>query len=220
MATPQLAAQPRMRVRVFIDFWNFTLSVKKEDSDFKIDWRKVGPLFAGEAAKLVDANSVCVFEGQHVYGSYDPANSKDNKLKHWFSNTLDKMAGTNVVVVERQRKKGHVKCPKCQTETKLCSSCGADLRGTEEKGVDTRIVTDMISLAWANSYDVAMLVSSDKDFVPVAEFLQIKGIKVIHGAFPPVGSDLSQNCWGNVAIPRLMQQFKRHTVASIPSNSG
>ena len=29
------------------------------------------------------------------------------------------------------------------------------------KGVDVRIATDMISLAWANNYDIAVLISSD-----------------------------------------------------------
>jgi uncharacterized LabA/DUF88 family protein len=83
------------------------------------------------------------------------------------------------------------------------------MRGTEEKGVDTRIVTDMISLAWANAYDVAVIVSSDRDFVPVAEFLQTKGIKVIHASFPPKGSELSQKCWGNFPVPALMTAFSR-----------
>ena len=64
------------------------------------------------------------------------------------------------------------------------------MRGTEEKGVDIRMATDMISLAWIDYYDIAVLVSSDRDFVPVAEFLETRGVKVIRGAFPPVGSQL------------------------------
>lgn len=40
------------------------------------------------------------------------------------------------------------------------------MRGTQEKGVDVRIATDMITLAGADDYDVAVLVSSDADFVP------------------------------------------------------
>lgn len=198
-----------MRVRIFIDFWNFQLSINSAEAGFRIDWRNVGQVLAAEAAALLTPAPAHTFEGMHVYGSYDPAKPNDNKLKHWFANTLDKMPGTHVVVVERQRKRGHVKCPKCQTEHKNCSACGTDLRGTEEKGVDTRIVTDMISLAWSNAYDLAVLVSSDKDFVPVAEFLQLKGIKVVHGAFPPVGSQLSQRCWGNIRVPQLMNRFKR-----------
>ena len=49
------------------------------------------------------------------------------------------------------------------------------MRGTEEKGVDVRMATDMISLAWVDYYDIAVLVSSDRDFVPVAEFLETRG---------------------------------------------
>ena len=209
MSSIAAAQASRTRVRIFVDFWNFTLSIKNIDVNFRIDWRAVGPLFANEAGKLINLAGPAIFEGLHVYGSYDPGNSNDSKLKHWFTNTLDKMPGTYVTAVARQRKRGYVKCPKCQTEAKTCASCGSDLRGTEEKGVDTRIVTEMISLAWSNSYDIAMLISSDKDFVPVAEFLQLKGIKVIHGSFPPVGSHLSQKCWGNIPVPPLMTMFKR-----------
>ncbi len=145
----------------------------------------------------------------HVYGSFDPAKSNDAKLRNWFTNTLDKMPGVHVVLLERQKKKGYAKCPDCQEEAKKCPKCGHDMRGTEEKGVDTRIVTDMISLAWSNSYDVAVLVSADRDFVPVAEFLQSKGIKVVHGAFPPKGSHLSQKCWASIKLPKLMKRFQR-----------
>lgn len=82
------------------------------------------------------------------------------------------------------------------------------MRGTEEKGVDTRIVTDMISLAWVGNYDIAVLVSSDRDFIPVVEFLQTRGIKVVHGAFPPQAHALTGRCWGNVVIPDLREQFR------------
>jgi uncharacterized LabA/DUF88 family protein len=83
------------------------------------------------------------------------------------------------------------------------------MRGTEEKGVDTCIATDLVSLAWANSYDVAILVSANRDFVPVADFLQTKGIKIIHGPFPPSGNLLSQKCWANIDLPKLMPSFER-----------
>lgn len=81
--------------------------------------------------------------------------------------------------------------------------------GTQEKGIDTAIVTDMIKLAWADAYDVAVLVSSDKDFVPVAEFLQSQGIKIIHASFPPWGNELSQKCWGNFEVPKIMSAFQK-----------
>ena len=61
------------------------------------------------------------------------------------------------------------------------------MRGAQDKGGDVRMTTDMVKLAWVDNYDVAVLVSSDADFVPVAEFLDTCGIKMIHGAFPPKG---------------------------------
>jgi hypothetical protein len=210
-APPTLVPASQLRVRIFVDFWNFSLSLRDHDDSFRVDWKPVGNLFAKAAANLVDPSAHPVFEGMHVYASVDPAKSNDAKLRSWLTNRLDKMPGTHVVVQERQKKRGYQKCPHCQAEATTCDSCGGDLRGTEEKGVDTRIVTDMISLAWANAYDVAMLISADRDFVPVADFLQTKGIKVVHGAFPPKGSHLSQSCWGNLDITTMMPSFRLTT---------
>jgi uncharacterized LabA/DUF88 family protein len=200
---------PRIRVRVFVDFWNFSLELKSQDQAFRADWTKIGPLFSSESAKLIDPTVLSTFEGMHVYGSFDPGRPEDARLRNWFTNKLDKMPGVHTVLLERQRKRSYPKCPTCQSEVPSCPSCGGDMRGTEEKGVDTRIVADMISLAWANAYDAAVLVSADRDFVPVADFLQTKGIKVVHGAFPPKGNHLSQRCWGSINVTKLMPAFSR-----------
>ncbi len=221
MSTSAAAILPlnKIRVRIFVDFWNFSLSLRSIDDDFRVDWRPIGQLFTIEAAKLVDPTMQAVFEGIHIYSSIDPNKSADTKLKHWLTNSLDKMPGTHVVVQERQKKKSFPKCPACQHGVEHCSECGADMRGTEEKGVDTRIVTDMISLAWSNAYDVAVLVSADRDFVPVAEFLQTKGIKVVHGCFPPKGNHLSQKCWGNLNLAKLMLHYKKDPPKHAPAKS-
>jgi hypothetical protein len=200
---------PRLRVRVFVDFWNFSLALRGIDADFRVDWQKIGPVLAQSSGQLIDAGAPVAYEGMTVYGSYDPGKPQDAKLRSWFSNTLDKMAGVSVVLQARQRKKGYPKCPACQAEVAVCAVCSADMRGTEEKGVDTRIATDMVSLAWANAFNCAVLLSSDKDFVPVAEFLQTRGIKVIHGAFPPLGSALTQKCWGHLHLGAMRDLFRR-----------
>ena len=69
-------------------------------------------------------------------------------------------------MVPRQKKCSPPKCPTCRTPVAICPSCRADMRGTEEKGVDVRMATDLISLAWIKNYDIAVLVSADQDFVP------------------------------------------------------
>jgi len=217
----------RIRIRVFVDFWNFVLSARRVEPNFKIDWRPLGGLLTSEAGKLIDPAYHATFEGMNVYGSTDPSKPQDVKLRQWFTNSLDKMPGVNVLLVERQQKRSYPSCPKCNTEIKNCFSCGADMRGTEEKGVDTRIVTDLMSLAWAKAYDAAVIVSADKDFVPVAEFLQTKGLKIIHGAFPPNGSHLSQKCWGHINLVKLMENFRKeekdnqgNSVATLAKKTG
>lgn len=197
------------RIRVFVDFWNFQLSIKAIENSFTIDWTKVGSTFAESAAKDIDPNCAWSFEALHVYGSYDPAKPNDTKLKNWFVNWLDKQRGVHVVALPRQKKRGYPSCPICHVEAQKCESCGHDLRGTEEKGIDTRMVADMISLAWADAYNVAVLVSTDRDFVPVADFLQTKGIKVVHAAFPPLGSELTQKCWTSFKVPDLRDAIRR-----------
>jgi uncharacterized LabA/DUF88 family protein len=196
-----------LRVRIFVDFWNFSLSLRREDESFMVDWKPVASVLVAEAAQLL--GSPVQYEAMHVYGSYDPAKPNDAKFRNWFTTWLDKLPGVHTVLLERQKKRNHMRCPTCHDEVSDCPHCGGDLRGTEEKGVDTRIATDMISLAWSNGYDVAVIASSDRDFVPVADFLQSRGIKVIHAAFPPSGSQLSQRCWGNFSVINLMSKFRQ-----------
>ena len=202
-------AKDHTRVMVFVDFWNFQLSVNNLDPEFKVDWQRLGPVIAREAMSVVGADTPMSYQGMNVYGSYDPSGKKDENLRRWASNTLNRFPGVQVTMIPRQRKRKGPVCPSCRTEMSQCQACGSDIRGTEEKGVDTRIATDMIKLAWVDNYDVAVLVSSDRDFVPVVEFLSTRGIKTIHGAFPPGGSMLTQHCWGNLRIPEMMERLRR-----------
>lgn len=180
-----------------------------EKEKFRPDWTKIGRLFTAEAAKQVDPDVVSSFEAMHVYGSFDPASQADRKLRGWLETWLDNQPGIHVSSVPRQKKKSPPKCPSCYSEANICADCGADMRGTEEKGVDTRIVTDMMSHAWADGYNVALLISADRDFVPVAEELQKRGIKVIHGRFGKKGMELSKKCWGSIEVASLMPEFER-----------
>jgi uncharacterized LabA/DUF88 family protein len=206
----------RYRGRVFVDFWNYELSMKAVEQGFLTDWRALGPALVQEAVKVVNPQAGSEYQGLNVYGSYDDRNPKDDGLKKWFHNTLDKFPGVQVSLVARQKKASGPKCPSCYGITEKCPHCSADMRGTEEKGVDVRIATDMVRLAWADNYDIAVLVSSDRDFIPVAEFLETKGIKVIHGAFPPKASELTQKCWGSLSLPMLRPLFQRQPAAARP----
>lgn len=194
------------RIHVFVDFWNYTLNAQSEIDRFSTDWKTLPKILTREAGLLVDPSALAIYSGMNVYGSYNSVTER--ALKNWSTSVLDAFPGVNAHFKPRTRKKGYPKCPNCHSEHKLCVSCNADMRGTEEKGIDTRLVTDLVSLAWEGAYDIAVLVSADQDFVPAAEYLQNKGIKVIHGGFPPSGMLLRQKCWGTIDIPRFMTEFK------------
>lgn len=110
-----------------------------------------------------------------------------------------RVAGVTVVLKERVKKHPPV-CQSCHRPVGTCCHCGVPLSLTEEKGVDVAIATDMIKLVWEDAYDWAVLVSSDRDFIPAVEFLNAKGRKVLHAGFPPRGSDLAARCWGSLDL--------------------
>jgi len=75
--------------------------------------------------------------------------------------------------------------------------------------VDVRIATDLIGLAWSGQYDIAVLVSSDGDFVPMAEALNAQNRKIVHAAFPPKAARLSRSCRASFSVPGLREKFRR-----------
>jgi uncharacterized LabA/DUF88 family protein len=88
------------------------------------------------------------------------------------------------------------------------------MAGTIEKGIDTAIVTDMIKLAWEDAYNVAVLVSADRDFIPAVEFLDSKGRKVVHAGFPPGGMDLARKCWASYDLRKAISELDRDKMAA------
>lgn len=201
------------RVRVFIDFWNLQLALNNlNGSQFQIDWTLFPRWLATDAVKtaLVGSDAKPEYEGAHVYISYNPRNPADGNLKKWATGFLDRQPGVQVVLKQRVPRFAP-KCQSCHQTLETCPRCGAKIAGTVEKGVDNAIATDLIKLAWEQAYDWAVLVSSDTDFIPVAEFLQSKGKKIIHGAFPPIGSDLSCKCWASVNLGTHCRTYERKT---------
>ncbi len=55
--------------------------------------------------------------------------------------------------------------------------------GTQSKGVDIKLTTDMLAHAFRGNYDVAVLITGDGDFVPVVEEVKRLGKNVIVASF-------------------------------------
>ena len=198
----------RLRVLVFVDYSNFRPSMERAEPGFRIDLKPLGRCLAEAAREVVEPEFELAYQGMRLYGSYDPDSAAGENQRKWYAVTASAIPGVSPVVVPRQRKRNGPICPGCHTEFSECASCGSDMRGTEEKGVDTRMATDLISAAWDGAYDVAVLVSSDRDFIPVVNFLETRVVKVVHGAFPPAAADLSRACWARIDIPTLREQFR------------
>ena len=125
-------AEHRVRVRVFVDFWNFQLSLNQDGSRFRPDWRILGGLLARKALQQIDKAAHLMYQGMNVYGSYGE-DEPDRRLKKWADNTLARMTGVQVEMLPRQRKRRGPACPTCHNVVSTCPACGADMRGTAIK---------------------------------------------------------------------------------------
>ncbi len=80
--------------------------------------------------------------------------------------------------------------------------------GYIEKGIDILIATDMISLAFKNAYDTAVLVSGDSDFIPVIEKIQELGKRVENASFKRESSyNLRKICDDFILLDNFKDKF-------------
>jgi uncharacterized LabA/DUF88 family protein len=78
-----------------------------------------------------------------------------------------------------------------------------------EKGVEAALITDLYELAAADALDVAVLVSSDSDFVFPVVALQGRGVKVVNAAWRGAGQELARASWSTVDLDELIPQLVR-----------
>ena len=200
----------QQKVRVFVDFWNFQLSLNEVVPDgYRPDWIRVRDWLVKRAQDLVlpDHSQTLQFEGIHVYLSYNPKTTPGGKLHRWATTVLARFPGFDVTCLERKAK-GPPTCPGCHQHIEDCPACGSKMIRTVEKGIDTAIVTEMITLAFEDAWHVAVLASSDRDFIPAVSYLGKKGHKVIHAGFPPKGMDLASTCWASIDVRQGLSEIE------------
>lgn len=196
-----------MRTQIFIDFWNFQLTLNECASpEYRIDWLKIAPWLIAQTAKIV--GHALEYQGTAIYISHDPGSPKDRKLRDFATNVLGRFPGVHVTLLERKAK-GSAICPNCHARITICPHCHTAMAGMIEKGIDTALVTDLLQFAWEKVWDLAILVSSDRDFIPAVELLAAKGYRVINAHFPPLGMHLARTCWGSIDLRQGLTEFKR-----------
>ncbi len=167
----------RVRVRIFVDFWN--LQINWNDYHAKSGANAPGPIPLTELPALLVAEVAkgepAKFAGIHVYASVNSNSEKDRKLANWLHHSMAGLTGYIVDVRERKPRKT-IRCQEedCKTPITNCPTCRKSLRGTVEKGIDAAIITDLITLASDDNYDLGVLISGDADYAPAVRFIQRK----------------------------------------------
>ncbi|MGQ0486104.1 MAG: NYN domain-containing protein [Hyphomicrobiales bacterium] len=182
-------------VRIFLDFWNFQLSWNNafppvNGAPTKIDWKGLPAAFMNELPTALGAiKEPLQFKGINVYASVNPdPQGKDVGLKNFLHKVLNQMVGYQVHVFDRR-------------ERRSTDAAGNTIIRTVEKGVDTRIVTDLFSGAINNTYDVGILVSNDSDFCPAIQTIQDRLDKqIIHVGFRKGGDEIRSTCWSHILL--------------------
>ena len=200
--------EAKPRGMIFVDFWNYDLTMKELEPGFLTNWFKLPSIIIQEISLLL--GEAGQYERCFIFGSYDPSSPGDARLRSWATTVLSKVPGVEVSFVPRQKRK---KGPRCtgagHHEITECPFCNASMLGTQEKGVDTQIATEMLDMAYSNRCDVIALVSADRDFIPAVEKLLGRNIKVIHAFFPNHGHELAAKSWASFDLFKAREQFRR-----------
>lgn len=171
------------RVSIFIDGSNLYHSLKNLKSK-EIDFK--------ELTKLLLDNRLLV----EVFYYNAPLDISINEEKYWeqqrFFEMLKKIPGFKVVLCKRK---------------KYSKEDGTF--GFEMKGDDVYLAIDMVCGAYENSYDTAIILSGDEDFVPVIKRLQKLGKKVENAYFIRSSSNSLKNCADkSICINELISRVK------------
>jgi uncharacterized LabA/DUF88 family protein len=83
-----------------------------------------------------------------------------------------------------------------------------------EKGVEAALITDLYELAWSDALDVAIVVSSDSDFVFPVVGLQGRGIKVVNAAWRGAGQEIARAAWATLDLDELIPRLVREPNAA------
>ncbi|MCD6398911.1 MAG: NYN domain-containing protein [Candidatus Aenigmarchaeota archaeon] len=87
------------------------------------------------------------------------------------------------------------------------------------KGDDIHIAVDMVSMAYENAYDTAIIVSGDGDFVPAVKTIQKLGKKVENAYFYSTRSDyLRQVCDISVPLDKIVDEYLKEKIKKNPAS--
>lgn len=87
---------------------------------------------------------------------------------------FDFLRSLSITIVTKKLRFKSVECKHCQKR---------DVNIPYQKGVDVALVTEVMSLANEQAYEIAIIVSGDNDFVDAINYIKSKGKKVWIASF-------------------------------------
>lgn len=181
-------------VKVFIDFWNFYMTVQRMSQlPLDIDWSQIGLRIAHQVRSTSRDQENHHCDGVYIYGSYSTADRFQASLARHMSENISLITGVFPSFETRQSKRA----------TRTCNSCGAKIRIDPEHGVDVKIAVDVVKQSSFDPRAVMVLGTNDSDFVPLVEYLSEIGRKIIHLRDKKGNLALSKKCWANILIEDL-----------------
>jgi uncharacterized LabA/DUF88 family protein len=181
-----------MRVALFFDGKNHMKDLRRSLGDRWIDHEAL-------AAWMVAHVGGTHFFAAHYYtGVPNPQDEPGDR--HALTDLLEDLEQKPGFFVHRfNRKPAARECPHCSNVISY----------TEEKMVDTSLVTDLVMLAVHDAYDIAVVFSGDLDVAPGLQAAHALGKKVWIATFGEAGlsKSLSRAAWGTVNLAEHLERF-------------
>jgi uncharacterized LabA/DUF88 family protein len=191
-----------VRVALFFDGKNHMSDLRRAAGD---TWLDHGALAEWIVAQVQGERLVAAY----YYTGVPQEGATDRRALHDLLEELDRRPGFFVRRFERR------------TTSRECPHCHQSSSYTEEKMVDTSLVAEMLQLAVADAYDVAVVFSGDLDLAPGLRAVRALGKVAWLATFGDhsLSRDLVKDAWGHIDLVPHLAAFSFADLGDPPTTS-
>ncbi|WP_083468247.1 NYN domain-containing protein [Methylobacterium tarhaniae] len=180
------------RKKIFIDFWNVVINAQKQTKNLNISikWDDLVRFVLYEGDLYKSRSQQPTLAGCFVFGSFSKSNARQLEF---VNQTLDRYGAYPGLFFDFKERVGK------ETSNK-CDNCGNSVQRSSESGVDVLLCVEMIKHAYMREHEYLAIVSSDRDFIPLLQFLKDQGQRVLHVATDEPHRDMRANSWKQFSL--------------------
>lgn len=190
-----------MRVCLFFDGKNHMKDLRRAASD---RWLDHEALARWTVAHVGGTQFIAAY-----YYTGVPTPQDDGQERHALSDLLEDLERKPGFFVRRFNRRA---------STRECPHCNQVIAYTEEKMVDTSLVTDLVVLGMRDAYDIAVVFSGDLDLAPGLNAAHAIGKRVWIATFGDGGlsRSLTRSAWGTIDLLKHLDAFSYADLATVP----